>query len=152
MKADRQAKIIDLITTHPLQTQEELTQLLIDEGFKVTQATVSRDIRDLRLSKITFQDGTQRYGLPKHAPVSSSNYNYKTIVSEAIKAVDYALNFVCVKCPTGLANAACAAFDELHWDGVIGTLSGDDTFFIMCRTPEYAERISNELKKYIGKL
>ena len=70
--------------------------------------------------------------------------------SETVKEVESAMNFVCVKCPAGLANAACAAFDELHWDGVIGTLSGDDTFFVMCRNEEQAVKIAAELRKYIN--
>lgn len=148
-KEQRHDKIVQLITENDVRKQEDLLQLLRDSGYHVTQATVSRDIRELRLNKILFEDGSHRYGLPKNAVQSKHNYNYKTIVSEAVKEVENAMNFVCVKCPAGLANAACASFDELHWDGVIGTLSGDDTFFIMCRNEQYAKKIADELRKYI---
>ena len=150
-KEKRQQTIIDLITHNDVRKQEDLLQLLSECGYNVTQATVSRDIKELRLTKILYEDGSHRYGVPKPTSASKHNYNYKTIVSETVKEVENAMNFVCVKCPAGLANAACAAFDELHWDGVIGTLSGDDTFFIMCRNEDNAMRVANELRKYINR-
>ncbi|MBQ1234594.1 MAG: arginine repressor [Oscillospiraceae bacterium] len=149
-KEKRQQKIIELITIHVVRKQEDLLELLRECGYSVTQATVSRDIKELRLTKVLYEDGTHRYGVPKPQAASKHNYNYKTIVSETVKEVESAMNFVCVKCPAGLANAACAAFDELHWDGVIGTLSGDDTFFVMCRNEEQAVKIAAELRKYIN--
>ena len=73
-----------------------------------------------------------------------------TILSDAVKEVDFALNTVVVKCNTGMAQAACASFDSMHWEGLVGTIAGDDTIFALCRTPELAQELSNSIAKLLG--
>lgn len=151
MKSKRHSKILELIAEQVISTQEELLALLKDEGFDVTQATVSRDIKELRLIKTTV-NGNYRY-TTANAPDKSTDISYKfhTIFSEAVINIDYAQNIVLVKCYTGMANAACAAMDSIHWTGVVGTLSGDDTIFVLCRNEEFAAQLCNELKKFLNK-
>ena len=152
MKAKRHAKILELIGQYAVNTQEELLGLLQKEGFEVTQATISRDIKELRLVKSMSSDGTYRYSVPHRGTDNkATDFNYSVIISEALREVDYAMNMVCVSCYKGLALAACAAFDEMHWNGFVGSLAGEDTFFILMRNEQCAKDLCQELKKYISR-
>lgn len=149
MKNARQAKILELIEQTSIDRQEELLRLLRAAGFNVTQATVSRDIRELHLVKTAKGDGGYRYvasyrqDSAGHAPS-----RFDTIFREAVVKTDYAENIVLVKCFTGMANAACEVFDSMVWNDVVGTLSGDDTFFILTRSRDAAQELCTLLRRY----
>ena len=150
MKAKRQAKIIDLISRYDITTQEELLKKLQEEGFAVTQATISRDIKELRLVKSLSREGVYRYTTPQRpGSAGGVNFNYSIIIAEALRQVDYAQNIVCAFCYKGLASSACAAFDEMQWNGFVGSLAGDDTFLILMKSEEYARELCEELRTYI---
>lgn len=150
MKSARQQAILDLIEQHSIERQEELLAHLRQAGFDVTQATVSRDIRELQLVKTATGNGHYRY-MPASASgkVSHSPSRFETIFRESVVKVDYAGHMVLVKCFSGMANAACEVFDAKQWDGVVGTLSGDDTFFILMRTEQAAADICGMLRQYV---
>ena len=149
MKSARHQAILDLIEKHPIDRQEELLSYQREAGFDVTQATVSRDIRDLQLVKVADADGRYRY-MPAAASgkVTHSPSRFETIFRESVLKVDYAGHMVLVKCFSGMANAACEVFDAKQWGNVVGTLSGDDTFFILIRTEEDAAAICKTLQQY----
>ncbi len=149
MKSARHQAILDLIEKHPIDRQEELLTHLRQAGFDVTQATVSRDIRDLQLVKVADADGRYRY-MPAAASgkVTHSPSRFEMIFRESVLKVDYAGHMVLVKCFSGMANAACEVFDAKQWNQVVGTLSGDDTFFILMRTEESAAEICKTLQQY----
>ena len=115
----------------------------------MTQATVSRDIRDLQLVKVADSEGRYRY-MPAAASgkVAHSPSRFETIFRESVLKVDYAGHMVLVKCFSGMANAACEVFDAKQWSNVVGTLSGDDTFFVLMRTEEEAAAICKTLQQY----
>nr|WP_295423712.1 arginine repressor [uncultured Subdoligranulum sp.] len=149
MKSARHQAILDLIEKHPIDRQEDLLSYLRETGFDVTQATVSRDIRDLQLVKVADAEGRYRY-MPAAASgkVAHSPSRFETIFRESVLKVDYAGHMVLVKCFSGMANAACEVFDAKQWGNVVGTLSGDDTFFILMRTEEDAAAICKTLQQY----
>ena len=148
MKSRRHEKILELILEHVVDTQEELLRLLKQEGYHVTQATVSRDIKDLRLSKTLGADGCYRYTFVSQERSADYTPRFSAIFSEAVIHVDFAGHIVVVKCHTGMANAACAALDTLRLGEVVGTLAGDDTIFILMRGPEAAQTLTQQLKEY----
>lgn len=119
---------------------------LQESGFPVTQATVSRDIKELRLIKSLDGDGTYHYSVVQRENDHISS-KFHSIFQDAVQSIDYACNLVVVKCLPGLAQAACAAMDSLHWDTVIGTLAGDDTFVCITKSNENAIALVEELKK-----
>ncbi len=149
MKKRRQAKILEIISTYDVETQEELQALLLEQGYDVTQATISRDIKELRLVKDLSSNGRYVYSTGKK---NSENINHKAggIFNEAIINVDYALNTVVIKCFSGMANAACAAIDSMTHDNVLGTIAGDDTIFILCRSEEAAMILTNKLRNMLN--
>lgn len=128
MKKNRQDAIIELIQTYPIETQEELLLRLNKLGFKTTQATISRDIRELELTKISTNDGKQAYSLLDRAEKTSKKY--QRILAEAIVSMELAENMLVVKTVSGMAMASAAALDSLEITGMVGTIAGDDT--IMC--------------------
>lgn len=149
MKSARHQAILHLIEKYPIDRQEDLLAHLRQEGFDVTQATVSRDIRELRLIKTASGDGTYRYmAATGNGKTAHSASRFETIFRESVLKVDYAGHMVLVKCFSGMANAACEVFDARAWDNVVGTLSGDDTFFILMRTEESARMICEELRRF----
>ncbi len=147
MKTKRQSKILEIIKNRRVETQEELMGALQENGYPVTQATVSRDIKELRLIKVLdAAGGGYRYTVatPEKSHISS---RFPTIFKDSVRSVDFAGNLVVVKCIAGMAQAACAAMDSLHWETVIGTLAGDDTFVCITKTQENAIGLVEELKK-----
>ena len=145
MKNARHSKILELIGQHSIDKQEELLAHLRRSGFEVTQATVSRDIRELGLVKVATGDGHYRYVAASGAGKSAhSPSRFETIFRESVLKADFAGHFVLVKCYTGMANAACEVFD------VVGTLSGDDTFLVLMRSEDAARTLVGELAKYIA--
>ncbi len=145
MKNKRQAKILELIEQNRVETQEALMNLLRGHGYDVTQATVSRDIKELCLIK----DEEHKYVQAR--PSHESDNSYRSIFIHSIKEIDYALNTVVLKCYTGMAMAACAVLDTMEYAGIVGTIAGDDTIFILMRTEGHAVNLVRELKKLIAK-
>ena len=145
MKAKRHAKILELIEEFDIDTQEELQDRLNQAGFTVTQATVSRDIKELRLIKTLSPNGNYRY--TTHGEKGGRvDLSFK-FHAEAVNSIDYAQNLVVIKCYTGMANAACAALDSIRWDGLVGTIAGDDTILLVMKDTESAQGITEELNK-----
>ena len=149
MKTRRHAKILDIINNIAVETQEELQDHLRQAGYAVTQATVSRDIKELRLIKSPVRGGGYRYTTAKggHEPISAK---FHSIFGGSVVRVQYAQNIGVVHCLPGMAQAACAAMDSLHWDQVIGTLAGDDTFICIVTGEREAEDLVLELKKMLS--
>lgn len=149
MKKRRQAKILEIISSNDVETQEELQEALTEYGYEVTQATISRDIKELRLVKDLSSKGRYVYSTGKK---NSENVVHRAggIFSEAIISTDYALNTVVIKCFSGMANAACAAIDSMNLDEVLGTIAGDDTIFVLCRTEETAMLFTNKLRTMLN--
>ncbi len=148
MKRTRHEKIMELIQAYPVETQEDLLGLLRKDGFDVTQATVSRDIKELRLTKTLSAEGRYRY-VPAKEEAHESAAKFQSLFADSAVSVGYAQNIVCVKCQTGMANAVCAAMDSLHWKDMVGTLAGDDTIFILVVSDEAAARLAEELKNMV---
>lgn len=149
MKTRRHAKILELISAYTIDTQEELLRRLREDGFDVTQATVSRDIKELRLVKTLSNEGKYKYSVGKDNTKDYSSKFYSLLADSAV-SIDFAGNLLIIKCLTGMAQAVCAAMDTMHWDGVVGTLAGDDTIFIACKSESIAEQFVVELKKMVG--
>lgn len=150
MKKNRHKKILSLIQEYNIDRQEVLLEYLNNAGFAVTQATVSRDIKELNLVKIVSSTGEYKYAQNTIVEDTKATFNrFDYIFSESIKSVDYALNTVVIKCHTAMAQAACEVFDSLKWDGVVGTIAGENTIFILMRTEDMAHRLNDKLKQYI---
>ena len=150
MKTKRHEAIIDIISQNEIETQEDLIASLKAAGYDVTQATVSRDIKELNLVKIVSSTGEYKYAQNTIVEDTKATFNrFDYIFSESIKSVDYALNTVVIKCHTAMAQAACEVFDSLKWEGVVGTIAGENTIFILMRTEEMAHKLNDKLKQYI---
>lgn len=150
MKARRHAKILELVNAHPVDTQDELLSLLREGGFPVTQATISRDIKELRLVKTLTSDGKYHYMVHTGTPKNEMSDKFLMIFSESVTKIDSAGNMLVIKCYTGMANAVCAALDTLHWSGVVGTIAGDDTIFMVMRDDHNAREMVAQLRKMMN--
>lgn len=150
MKAKRHAKILELVHSRPVDTQDELLGLLRESGFPVTQATVSRDIKELRLVKTLTGDGRYHYAAHGDAAKSEMSDKFLMIFSQSVTEIDSAGNMLVIKCYTGMANAVCAALDSLHWSGVVGTLAGDDTIFMVMRDDHNARELVMQMRKMMN--
>ena len=148
MKYLRQAKLLELIAKQRIETQEELTDELGKAGFRVTQATVSRDIKELRLVKIQGADGVSRYA--ESAQESDTSPKYRNILKEAVLSVDFAGNIAVVKCFSGMGMAAATAIDAMEGSDVVGSIAGDDTILVVMRSEELAGKFTRELSKMLG--
>lgn len=148
MKRKRHALILELIQQYEITTQDELLAKLRENGFEVTPATVSRDIKELRLVKAMSPSGQYRY-MAGAAQGDEYLAKFYTIFSGSVISVDYAGNTCVVKCYAGMAQAACAAIDAMHFEGIVGTLAGDDTIFVLCRTPELTQQLKSSLDKML---
>jgi len=146
MKYNRQARILDIIDKYPIETQDELVEKLRDNGMDVTQATISRDIRELRLTKVSTEEGKHRYSAITQSDISISE-RLMTIFSESYVSADYAANIVIVKTLPGMAQAAAFALDSLKWPEIVGTIAGDDTIMIVCRAEVIAEKLVEKFSK-----
>lgn len=144
MKKERHSKILELIDKYDISTQEELLEKLLECGVEVTQATVSRDIKELRLVKHPASSGQYKYSLATSA--DEKYMKYYAIFAESVTMTDYAQNICMLKCHPGTAQAACAAIDALGMTEVLGTIAGDDTIFILCRTERAAQNTKREIE------
>ncbi|MDR0292717.1 MAG: arginine repressor [Oscillospiraceae bacterium] len=150
MKNLRQAKLTEIIARQNVETQEELQALLRGEGFDVTQATVSRDIKALRVYKTLSNKGTYRYALPSEPPESAFSPRLRTIFRESVTLIDSAQNFVVLKTLPGTAPAACSAIDAMSAPMVVGSLAGDDTAFVALRSESAAKALVEQLRSVLG--
>ena len=146
MKTKRQEALLEIIRRERIDTQEELTNALRAAGFAVTQATVSRDIKELRLIKTLGEDGRYHYAAVKPAVSDKETAKLQTLFRDAVRSVDHACNIVVVKCLAGTAGAVCTATDSMHLPEVVGTLAGDDTIMIVVRTEADAVKLARTLK------
>ncbi len=140
MKNLRHEVILEIISERPVATQELLIELLGKKGIKTTQATLSRDIQQLSLVKQRDENGEYRYTLPVSAAEE------KTFFEEAVLSVDYAMNTIVLKCRAGMAQGTCAAIDSVNHQGVVGTIAGDDTIFILVRSEADAKKLSKKFR------
>lgn len=140
MKNRRHEAILEIISETPVATQELLIKLLRERDIKATQATLSRDIQQLSLVKTRDENGIYRYMLPAATAAE------KSIFAESVLSVDYALNTIVLKCRAGMAQGTCAAIDSVNHQGVVGTIAGDDTIFILVRTEADAKKLSKKFK------
>ncbi len=145
MKKNRHKVILELINEYDIGTQEDLLALLRDRGFDVTQATVSRDVKELRLLKTLGSNGVYRYTVEQRRADDSYSGMLDVLFQTSLTKVDYAGNICVIKCSPGLANAACATIDAMNINDVVGTIAGDDTIFMLCRTPEEAANLAEML-------
>lgn len=149
MKNKRQEVLLKLIRDNVISTQEDLTEALINEGFSVTQSTVSRDIKTLRLVKTRDIDGNYRYvsTLDNSSRHDTNTEKYAEIFSHSAVSVRYAMNDVVIRCYSGMASSACVAVDSLYSEMIVGSLAGDDTVFIITENETMAQRLTESLKK-----
>lgn len=145
MKAQRQQKILEIIEAEQIETQEELARQLETYGFSSTQATISRDIKELRLVKVLGVDGKSRYAVSGAAEGAFLS-RLRAIFRESVTTCEAAQNIVVLKTLPGLASAACSALDSMRFHSVVGTLAGDDTAFLALRTNDDAERLVGEIR------
>ena len=145
MKSQRQAKIMEIISTTNVETQEQLLQLLEDAGFRSTQATISRDIKELRIVKELTNLGTYRYTTSAKELPSTFSSRLNTIFRECVTRYDYAQNIVVIHTLPGLANAAASAIDAMNMSVVVGTLAGDDTVMVVMRDNNAAAQFCGEI-------
>ena len=148
MKNKRQEKILEIVSTMNIETQEELITALRNAGFDATQATASRDIRQLKLIKAVV-DGVYKYVAPKNDNEDSSKYNHALFSS--IKAIKYSLNNIIIKTNPGLANAVAAGIDSLEDENILGCVAGDDTILLVTVSEESSKTISEKIGKIAGK-
>ena len=146
MKTKRQAKIMEIISNRNIETQEQLLQELADAGFRSTQATISRDIKELHIVKELTNFGTYRYTTASNEMGTSFSGKLNTIFRQCIVGFDYAQNIVVIHTLPGLASAAGSAIDSMHMSVVVGTLAGDDTVFVVMRDSNAAAAFCGEIK------
>ena len=145
MKVKRQSKILELIRENDIETQEMLADLLNKAGFNVTQATVSRDIRELKLTKATMQSGKQKYvATAKESSFVTERLN--RVFRDGIVSIDYAQNIVVIKTLVGMAMAVAAALDSMENSEIMGTIAGDDTIFCVVKNESRAVKLTENLK------
>ena len=144
MKMERHSKIVELIGKYEIETQEELAEYLNKEGYNVTQATVSRDIRELKLSKIQTENGGQKYAV--FHPQTAFNDKYTRILHDSFVSMDMAQNILVIKTVSGMAMAVAAALDAIHFSEIVGCIAGDDTVMVVVSSDGAAEDLSDKIK------
>ena len=150
MKSQRQAKIMEIISTRNVETQEQLLAALQQEGFRGTQATISRDIKELRIVKELTSLGTYRYTTSSKEVSGSFSSRLNTIFRECVVGYDYAQNIIVIRTLPGLASAAGSAIDSMNMSFVVGSLAGDDTVMVVMRDNNAAAAFCGEIKKLIS--
>ena len=150
MKSSRHQKIIELIDKYHIETQEELVDRLNREGFKVTQATVSRDIRDLKLTKVTTENG-QKYMVHPMEQQAAENNKYLTILQEGFVSMDMAQNILVIKTGSGMAMAVAAALDNMKWSEIVGCIAGDDTIMCAVRSVDETILLMDKINKVVNR-
>ena len=148
LKAKRHTKILELIQTNTVETQEDLLSLLKKEGFNATQATVSRDIKELKLQKSQSNNGKYYYS-NKIVNKAMEKKDFSNLFSNSVINIDYASNMIVIKTSSGMAQGVCVTIDNLELNGIVGTIAGDDTIFIVVRNSNIASIVASQLKKYL---
>ena len=148
MKTKRQRKIIELITNYDIETQEELAAKLVEHGFNVTQATISRDIRELNLTKIATKGGKQKYAVQSSSDIVS-NSKYMRVLNDGIITMDTAGNILVVKTVSGMAMAVAAALDAMQIKEILGCIAGDDTIMCVVKHAEETDRVKEHIESFI---
>ena len=148
MKTKRQRKIIELITNYDIETQEELAAKLVENGFNVTQATISRDIRELNLTKIATKGGKQKYAVQSSSDIVS-NIKYMRVLNDGIITMDTAGNILVVKTVSGMAMAVAAALDAMQIKEILGCIAGDDTIMCVVKHAEETDRVKEHIESFI---
>ena len=151
MKRNRQEKLLELISRYEIETQDELIGRLRENGYEVTQATISRDIRELKIAKMTTGKGTYRYVLPKQSE-AKVGMRFSTTLIDSIVSVDHACNIVVLKTYAGLAQAVAVGIDGMNMLQVLGCVAGDDTIIIVSRDDECATAIAERIRSLMKKL
>ena len=150
MKVSRHAKIIELISQNDIETQEALAERLNGAGFKVTQATVSRDIRDLKLTKVSVDGGRQKYVVLKPEEDGMSE-KYIRVLRDGYVSMDMAQNILVIKTVSGMAMAVAAAVDAMKWKEVVGCIAGDDTIMCAVRSVDETVAVMEKIRKIVSK-
>ena len=148
MKTKRQTKMLELIKKHDIETQEELSDYLQKEGYQVTQATVSRDIRELKLTKVAMSNGRQKYAALTEANEDLSE-KYTRVVRDAFVSMDMAQNILVIKTVSGMAMAVAAAIDAMHLHEIVGCIAGDDTIMCAVRSVDDTIAVMSRLRKLV---
>lgn len=148
MKTNRQSKIIEIIQKNEVETQDELSALLEKDGFRVTQATVSRDIRELKLTKIPTAGGRQKYAVITDAPENLSK-KYERVLREGFLSMDMAQNILVIKTVSGMASAVCAAIDAMKMREIVGSIAGDDTIMCAIRTVDDTYAVIKKIRRIV---
>ena len=148
MKNGRQEKILEYIKEYDIETQDGLLKKLKEDGFSVTQATVSRDIKELKLIKVSSGKGGYRYASREDA-APTQDVKYLSIMKETIKKVNCANNLVVIKTYTGMAQAACAAVDSVYEKDIVGSIAGDDTIIIVSQTADSAAELVTSIEEKV---
>ena len=150
MKSTRQTEILNIIQSVDVETQEQLLEELRKRGFSATQATISRDIKQLHLVKVQAGAGCYRYSISERKHASDFAARLRTIFKESVTSFDVAQNIVVINTMPGLASAACSALDSMQIDQVVGTLAGDDTAILIMRTNDAAAEFCSEIHKMLS--
>lgn len=149
MKSKRHAKILEIISKNEIETQDELSEKLEEEGYQVTQATVSRDIRELRLTKVAMNSGKQKY-----VQLTERNGNmaekYIRVLKDGFASMDMAQNILVIRTVSGMAMAVAAALDAMNFHEIVGTIAGDDTIMCAVRSVEDNENLMGRLRRILG--
>ncbi|AOZ91448.1 transcriptional regulator AhrC/ArgR [Paenibacillus crassostreae] len=149
MKGQRHIKIREIITQRDIETQDELVEALRSSGFQVTQATVSRDIKELALIKVPTDEGEYKYSVPSAQRYNPVNKLKRALVDNFVH-IDHTGNLVVVKCLPGSANAVAVLLDNMEWNQILGTICGDDTILLICRTGEDSEFVISQIMSFIS--
>ncbi len=149
MKKNRHDKIIELIARNVVETQEQLANLLRDEGYDVTQATVSRDIRQMKLSKQVTEDGRQKY-VYSTADSEAMQDKYVSVLKAGFASMDVAQNILVIKTVSGMAMALAAAIDAIEFPEIVGCIAGDDTIMIVIKTNDEAVMVMEKLREMMA--
>lgn len=149
MKVNRHKMIVELIGTYEIETQEELAQKLNEAGYQVTQATVSRDIRALKLMKISTENGKQKY-VVRQEHTGLADEKYVRVLKDSFVSMDMAQNILVIKTVSGMAMAAAAALDAFHFHEIVGCIAGDDTIMCAVRSVDQTILVMDQIKKLIA--
>ena len=150
MKTKRQAKMLELIKRNDIETQEELSDYLEREGYQVTQATVSRDIRALKMTKVAGKDGKSRYAILQDTQPGLGD-QYTRVLNDAVVSIEVGQNLVVIKTVTGMAMGVATALDALKWPEILGCIAGDDTIMCACKSSELAEGVMEKLGSILNR-
>ena len=149
MKAQRLLKIREIVTEHVVETQDDLVEALRAAGFSVTQATISRNIKEMRLTKVPLPDGRYRYALPTEPSTFNPEVKLQRLLNDVFVAIDSAENLVVMRTLPGNAHAVAWLFDSLDWMELLGTVAGDDTILLVARSREGAEALVERIQSLL---